>query len=141
MRAMARHSVVLVRQWDQQVGGSGCCGRLDGEALGVLGRGGDDPYAHCRADMERTGAVYRALRDRFGEDEVELTVVDPRNTAWLLPAVWRAARRRGLPWRTAARQVTAATSATALICDGLVLGRDVTPEQAVTAVEADLAAR
>ncbi|PXY22897.1 hypothetical protein [Prauserella muralis] len=139
---MARHSVVLVRQWDQQMGGSGCCGRLDGEAIGVLGAAGaEDPYAHCRDDMERTGAVYRALRERFADDEVELTVADPRNTAWLLPAVWRAARRRGLPWRVAARQVVAATGATALVCDGLVLGRDVTPEQAVAAVEADLAAR
>ncbi|WP_052583745.1 hypothetical protein, partial [Saccharomonospora iraqiensis] len=114
---MARHRVVLVRQWDRQMGGSGCCGRLDGDPVGAL-RGDDTgPYVHCRADMERMGAVYRALRARFDEDEVELTVVDPRNTAWILPAVWRDARRRGLSRRAALAQVNAATRARAVVCD------------------------
>lgn len=138
---MSLHRVMLVRQWDQQLGGSGCCGRLDGEALGTLGRNAEDPYAHCRGDMQRVGAVYRALRERFPEDEVELVVVDPRNTAWVLPAVWRDARRRGLSVRAALRQCNAATAACALVCDGLVLTRDAEPHQAVAAVEADIAGR
>lgn len=137
-----RPRVLLVRQWDQQVGGSGCCGRLSSVAAESVCSSGGDPYVHVRADMEVMGAVYRALRDRFGEDEVEVTVVDPRNTAWLLPSVWRDARRRGLSRREALRQVHRATSPCAVVCDGLVLASDVAgPQEAVAAVEADLAAR
>lgn len=138
---MAPHRVLLVRQWDQQVGGSGCCGRINADAIRSVSPDQDNPFAHCRHDMERMGAVYAALRERFTEAEIELTVVDPRNTAWIVPAVWRAARRRGLSVRESLRQVNAATSPCALVCDGLVLGRDNSPEQAVAAVETDLASR
>ncbi|MGH3948977.1 MAG: hypothetical protein ACRDSE_07625 [Pseudonocardiaceae bacterium] len=135
---MVKHRVLLVRQWDQQMGGSGCCGRLGGESVRTLARDAEDPYAYCRADMARVGAVYRALRATFTEDELELTVVDPRNTAWILPAIWRDARRRGLSVRAALRQINAATTACALVCDGLVLTCDAEPAQAVAMVEADL---
>jgi len=137
-----RPRLLLVRQWDQQVGGSGCCGRFSSVAAESVCSTGEDPYAHARVDMEVMGAVYRALRERFAEDEVEVTVVDPRNTAWLVPAVWRDARRRGLSRRDALRQVHRVTSPCAVVCDGLVLATDVAdPEEAVAAVEADLAAR
>lgn len=132
---------MLVRQWDQQLGGSGCCGRLDADAVRSVNPEQENPFAYCRADMERTGSVYTALRERFTDDEVELVVVDPRNTVWLLPAVWRDARRRGLSVRDTLRQVNAATSPCALVCDGLVLGTDAAPEAAVAAVETDLASR
>lgn len=139
-----RHRVLLVRQWDQQVGGSGCCGRLSSATLDTLhdpdcATRTDDPWAHAREDMEAMGRVYRALRDRLPAG-VELTVADPRNTAWLLPAVWRDARRRGLGVLDALRQVHRATSPRALVCDGLVVATDVTdPEAAAAAVLEDLA--
>lgn len=140
-RTAPRHRVVLVREWDEQMSGSGCCGRLGSETVDVLSESAPDPYARSRGDMERMGAVYRALRDRFGADEVELTVVDPRNTVWLLPTIWRDARRRGLSVPVTLRQLNAATAACALVCDGLVLATDATPEQAVSAVHSDLAGR
>lgn len=137
-----RPRVLLVRQWDQQVGGSGCCGRFSSVAAESVCSTGKDPYAHARVDMEVMGAVYHALRDRFADHEVELTVVDPRNTAWLVPAIWRDARRRGMSRRDALRQVHRATSPCAIVCDGLVLATDVAdPQEAVATVEADLAAR
>lgn len=53
------HQVVLVRPWDQQMSGSGCCGRLGG-----LGNelGNEEDFAPQRCDMESMGVVYRALR-------------------------------------------------------------------------------
>lgn len=138
---MARHRVVLVRQWDQQMGGSGCCGRISSEAVRTVTDIADDPYEYCRPDMERMGSVYRALRARFDEDEVDLTVVDPRNTAWILPAIWRDARRRGLSVRETLKQINAATTARALVCDGKLIAVDLDPDQAVAAVEADFAER
>lgn len=141
-RQVRRPRVLLVRQWDQQVGGSGCCGRFSTAAAESLCSTAENPYAHARADMEVMGAVYRALRERHTDGELEISVVDPRNTAWLLPAVWLDARRRGLSWRAALSQVHRATSTRAVVCDGLVLATDVAgPEEAVTVVEADLSTR
>jgi hypothetical protein len=137
-----RHRVLLVRQWDQQVGGSGCCGRFSSATLDSLHAPGCDPWAHARTDMEVMGAAYRVLRGRYPTDEVDVTIADPRNTAWLLPAVWRDARRRGLQPLAALRQVHRATSPRAVVCDGLVLATDVPDaEQAVALVEADLTSR
>lgn len=140
-KAAPLHRVVLVREWDQQMSGSSCCGRLGSAAVDALNDQAADPYVHTRVDMERMGAIYRALRERFDEAELELTVADPRNMVWLLPAIWRDARRRGLPARSAARQLLAATAPCTVVCDGLVLVSDAAPEHAVAAVEADLALR
>jgi hypothetical protein len=136
-----RHRVLLVREWDQQVGGSGCCGRLNGAAVGALCANADSPYARSRADMETVGRIYTALRDRFDADRVELTVVDPRNSIWLLPAIWRDGRRRGLPVTSRPRQLSRGTAPCTVVCDGLVVAQDATPEQAVAAVEADIFSR
>jgi hypothetical protein len=77
METQSRPSVILVREWEQQLTGSGCCGKLEGD---FLGRGDDAVFAERRAVMERMGPVYRRIRDRFG-DAVELQVVDPRNAS------------------------------------------------------------
>jgi hypothetical protein len=136
-----RHRVLLVREWDQQVGGSGCCGRLNSSSVEALCVTADSPYARSRADMEAMGRVYTALRDRFDPDEVELTVVDPRNSVWLLPAIWRDGRRRGLPVRSRLRQLSRGTAPCTVVCDGLVVAQDATAERAVAAVENDISAR
>lgn len=136
-----RHRVLLVRQWDQQVGGSGCCGRLNSATVESLCETGPSPYAEARADMERMGEVYVALRDRLDPEEVEVTVVDPRNTVWLMPAIWRDGRRRGLPLVERLRQMARATAPCTAVCDGLVVASDEAPDRTVAAVAADLAAR
>lgn len=136
-----QHRVLLVREWDQQVGGSGCCGRLNSAAVGSLCEGAETPYARSRVDMEAMGRVYTALRERFDAEQVELIVVDPRNSAWLLPAIWRDGRRRGLPVRSRLRQVSRGTAPCTVVCDGLAVARNATPEQAVAAVDADISSR
>jgi hypothetical protein len=91
--------------------------------------------------MERVGEIYRALQSRFDPAELEVTVVDRRNTVWLLPAIWRDGRRRGMPVRARLRQLSRATTPCTVVCDGLVVAQDTTPERAVAAVEEDMAAR
>ncbi|HZI97395.1 MAG TPA: hypothetical protein VFD41_07715 [Actinomycetales bacterium] len=71
------------------------------------------------------GAVYRALRQEL--PDTELTVVDPRNTVWLLPTLVRDARRRGLGWGAVVRQLTLATRASAIVADGLVVSSGPVP--------------
>lgn len=110
----ARHHVVLVRAWDQQMSGSGCCGRLGGLSDDICQPG---DFAPQRADMEEMGVVYRQLREDL-PDDVDLTVADPRNNIWLVPRLVRYAWARGVRGADLWRQVTRGTSRTAVIVDG-----------------------
>lgn len=96
-----RPSVILIREYDQQLTGGGCCGRLAGDFAFCAS---EPVFAERRTIMERMGPVYRALRERFG-DGVEIQVVDPRNFSLLFLLVrdlW--AFRVG--WRSALRTLT-----------------------------------
>jgi hypothetical protein len=132
------HQVLLVREWDQQTTGSGCCGRLDGGGA-ELAAAAD--FARCRHDMEAVGAIYRALRATFPREVVDVQVVDPRNLTYLLPALWRAARRRGDPVGGAVGQLARGVAQGAIVVDGHVVssGTIPDPERAVDLVLAELA--
>jgi hypothetical protein len=134
------HRVLLVREWDQQTTGSGCCGRLEG-GEGELADAAD--FARSRADMESVGAIYRALRATFRPDQVDIQIVDPRNTTFLVPSLLRAARRRGDSWRAALRHLAGGVAQGAIVVDGHVVSSGPIPEpdRAVDLVLAELAAR
>ena len=68
-------SVILIRESEEQLSGSGCCGRLEGDFLACRG---EPVFPERRAIMNAMGPVYRTLRTRFGA-AVEVQVVDPRN--------------------------------------------------------------
>lgn len=122
--------ILLVRQWDAQTDASTCCGRLGGVTTEFGRRGG---FAQERACMQSHGAVYRTLRSRFPDADV--TVVDARNLVWLLPAVARDARRRGLSLPAALRQAVRATTPGAVVVDGVVAATEtLPPADAVSAV-------
>ncbi|AWN16396.1 hypothetical protein [Salinisphaera sp. LB1] len=129
------HRLILVREQDAQHSGSGCCGRL-GEAHTDLGGAAD--YAHSRAVMESVGMVYRRLRD--AAPGLVIDVVDPRNTIWLYPAVWRASRRAGRGVGASLKSLSRAGAAAAIVLDGEVLysGALPAPETIVAAVMAQL---
>jgi hypothetical protein len=135
--AGAHHRVLLVREWDEQMSGSGCCGRIGGLGTELCH---PEDFAPVRDRMEAMGAVYRALREALPDADV--TVVDTRNWAWLVPAVVRDARRSGLSWAAAARQVVRATTPASVVVDGVVVsaGRVPAPADAVRAVLAQVGA-
>jgi hypothetical protein len=133
-----RHRVLLVREWDWQNTGSGCCGRVGGghEFCDAA------DFARSREEMVRVGSVYEALRQAFGDDEIEVTVVDPRNTVWMIPTIYRDARRSGVGRVEALRQVARSSANGAVVVDGKVIfdGRiPPSPSEAVAAVRAELA--
>jgi hypothetical protein len=133
------HRVLLVREWDQQTTGSGCCGRLEG-GESELSDAAD--FGTTRPDMEAMGAIYRTLRARFAADEVDVQVVDPRNLTYLAPTLVRDARRRGAPWRQTLTELRRGVGQGAIVVDGHVVSTGVipAPERAVDLVEAELAA-
>ncbi|MEX1256326.1 MAG: hypothetical protein WEG36_01795 [Gemmatimonadota bacterium] len=85
-----RPSVILIREWEQQMSSSGCCGRLEGD---FLSRGGEPVFSQRREAMESMGSLYRAVRERFG-DTVDLQVVDPRSWPTLLTLLVRDYRQQ-----------------------------------------------
>ncbi len=93
-------SVILVREWEQQMSSSGCCGRLEGDALFW---NGERCFPERRTLMEGAGTLFRAVRDVFG-DTVVVRVVDPRNLPALLPMLLQEFWRHRVPlasvWRT-----------------------------------------
>ena len=72
-----RPSVLLIREWEEQTTGSGCCGRVEGD---FLTHKGEPTFPERRACMEAMAPLSRTLREKFG-DTIELQVVDPRNPA------------------------------------------------------------
>jgi hypothetical protein len=129
--------VVLVRgARAAAAAGGGCC---SGDVR-PFDTGGD---AHCHAPpADEVGAVYRALRTALPGD-VAVEIVSPSNWLWLLPELIGGGRRRGLRGSELRRSVRAGLAVSSLIVDGAVLasGGLPSPEDAVTAVEAELALR
>jgi hypothetical protein len=78
-----------------------------------------DDSERSRSDMETMGALYRALRRRH--PHVDVQVCDPGNMAWLIPAIVRDARRRGLRGWRVLRELRRGVGHNAVIVDGRVL--------------------
>ena len=72
---------------------------------------------------------------------MEISVVDPRNMIWLVPAIWRDARNRGMSPAMVWQQVRQGVAQNAIIVDGKVVltGTVPHPDEALAAVRADLA--
>lgn len=108
--------MVLVRPWRDARGGTGCCAG-DARHGVVLERAAGAPGACAEADA--VAAVY--LRIRAERPDIDVQVVDAGNTAWLLPAAYRAARRR-LGRVASVRAALRAPAAGAVLVDGLRVG-------------------
>ena len=126
-----RHHVILIRDWDVQVSGSGCCGRLSG---GDSLLGNDKTFAETRTGMLAMGEVYRALSSTYGE-RLHITVIDPRNFVTLVILLTHHAWLRG-GWRQVLRTWRTGVSHVGLVCDGEVLFANRIPgaDEAVHAV-------
>lgn len=81
--------------------------------------------------MHRFGEIYRAVRHEFG-DQIEITMLDPRNFVAYLPLVIRDAFRFKVPARTTLQALSAHKLFMGIL-DGQVLfsGRIPTPDEAV----------
>jgi len=115
-------SVILIREWEAQISGSGCCGRLEGDFLSCDGQ----PAApERRAVMESMGPLYRELRARLGGN-ADIEVVDPRNVSLfflLLRDFWRFRVGLGHALRTLAR-----VPVQAVVVNGRIVARGKWPE-------------
>lgn len=126
-----RPSILLIREWEAQMSGSGCCGRLEGDFL--VCRQGQPVAPERRAIMERMGPLYLSLKDHLG-DSADIEVVDPRNVSLfflLLRDFWKFRIGFGEALRTLAR-----IPVQAVVVNGRIVTRGAwpTPEEVLAAV-------
>lgn len=117
--------VLFIREWEQQLAASGCCGRLEGDLLGS-GAGGGRVFAERRCTMEALGMLYRHVQERYG-DEVEHEIIDPRNLLAVVGRLFTDFRRYRVSLPDAARTVTG-ISTTCVIVNGRLFARGEWPD-------------
>ena len=79
----SKPSIILIRETDAQLTGSGCCGKLEGDNAKF---NDSFVFAETRQIKETMGDVLQTLTKRFS-DSVEISVVDPRNFLYLYPKI------------------------------------------------------
>lgn len=134
------HQVLLVRDWDEQTTGSGCCGRLGGLTTEF---GASCDFGETRVLMEQMGAIYRALRTELPPAVCDIQIVDARNLTFLYPSLYLAARRRGSTRGEAFRAIARGMRQGAIVVDGVTVSAGDPPpvEVAVDLVLRQLAGR
>jgi len=115
-------SVLLIREHAEQLTGSGCCGKLEGDSSLT---GGEAVFGHSRRQARDLGVLHRALRRFFPADErgerVSIVIVDPRNQLYLAAKLWRDVLRHRPPWREALRSLFQTFSVPAVVVNGRVV--------------------
>jgi hypothetical protein len=130
--------VVLVRGPRAVSASGGCC---SGDVR-PFDEGGSHRHTPVDDPYDDVGPVYRELRAALPAD-VAVEIVSPSNWVWLLPELVRGGRRHGLRGAALRRSIRSGLAVSSLIVDGAVLasGGLPAPEEAVTAVERQLALR
>ena len=118
-----RPSIILIREWEAQMSGSGCCGRLQGDVLDI---GGRRVFPERRQAMEAMGPLYRAIRARYG-DAVEVMVVDPRNWVSLMIRLVRDFIRCRVPFGAILHTLNS-ISTVAVVLNGRIVARGDWPD-------------
>jgi hypothetical protein len=113
-------SVVFIRESAEQLTGSGCCGKLEGDNARVRGR---PVFEQAARFKEETGRLHRAVRDFFSQDDVQVVQVDPRNQLYLAGKLCRDVWRYRPGFRAGLRTILQAFSLPAVVVNGTVLSR------------------
>jgi len=109
-------SVIIVRERAEQMTGSGCCGKLEGDFAAF---GGKPVFAEQRWIMEQVGPIYQKLHEEL-QDAVDLLIVDPRNQLYLIPRIVKDILRFRPPLKKAYRALFLLFSCPAILVNGQV---------------------
>ncbi|MFW6125035.1 MAG: hypothetical protein ACOC46_02705 [Pirellulales bacterium] len=111
-------SVILVRESAEQLTGSGCCGKLEGDNAS---RNGEALFADSRRHQQHMGRLYRAVREHFQPEQVDVIEVDPRNQLYLSARLLRDVVRFRPRLRDGVRTALQAFSLPAVVVNGRVV--------------------
>lgn len=136
---MAPISVILIREAAEQLTGSGCCGKLEGD--GITARQ-SQLFADSRQHQLDMGLLHRTVKRFFpveaGKPEVHLVVVDPRNQLYLAPKLIGDVLRHRPGWQAGLRTITQTFSLPAVILNGRIIskaGTSLDPDQLCHLIE------
>jgi hypothetical protein len=124
----AKVSVLLIREAPEQVTGSGCCGKLEGDSLMF---GSRELFRDSRRGQHEMGILYRALRDFFPEEQVKVLTVDPRNQLFLVPKLCYDVLYYRPGWQAGVKSICQWFSLPAIVINGAVIqghGRQADPD-------------
>jgi len=117
-------SVILIREHAEQLTGSGCCGKLEGDNALV---GGQPVFTLARQGQQQMGVLHRAIREFFppreGRERVKVEVVDPRNQLYLWPRLIGDVLRYRPGLRAGLRTALQFFALPAVIVNGRVMSR------------------
>jgi hypothetical protein len=118
---MARDvSVILIREASEQLTGSGCCGKLEGDSAAASGA-----FAQVRTHQQSMGVLHRTVRGVFAQAQaqgrLEIVTVDPRNQLYLAAKLARDVWKYRPGWRTGLRVLSQAFRLPAVVVNGEVL--------------------
>ncbi|QDU64892.1 hypothetical protein Pan216_57860 [Planctomycetes bacterium Pan216] len=115
-------SVILIRENAEQVTGSGCCGKLEGDDELVRRA---DLFRETRLCQESFGVLHRAIREFFPDEQgvqrVRVVTVDPRNQLYLASKLWYDVFRYRPGWREGTRTMTQWFALPAVVVNGRVV--------------------
>lgn len=119
---MKKLKVLLIRERDEMLLVSSCCPRLGGDFTRFRSpeKGVEYIFAERRKTMQEMGAVYMAIKERFGE-AVEVMTMDPRNG---FPLFWHLGRdvlEFRPPFMKALRVITASFAFPAIVANGRLI--------------------
>jgi hypothetical protein len=117
-------SVILVREHAEQLTGSGCCGKLEGDSAAL---GDEELFQEARRNAQDFGVLHRAVRQFFppqdGAPQVNVETVDPRNQLYLFPKLWADVLRYRPGFWPGIRTAFQLFSLPAVIVNGRVISR------------------
>jgi len=123
-KKIPRVSIILIRESAEQMTGSGCCGKLEGDCSLT---GGAEVFREIRQGQEHFGVLHRAIVEFFSEarrtNELALVTVDPRNQLYLWPKLLRDVLRYRPGWKSGFITILQLFSLPAVIVNGQVLSR------------------
>jgi hypothetical protein len=114
----------MIRESAETLSCSDCAGSLEG--IEAFGSREVPDYSSARQIMNETGALYRALRERFA-DQIDIDVVDPRNAPYLLPALVADYRRYRPSVRAFLKTLFLGITPASIIINGVVRYRNELP--------------
>jgi hypothetical protein len=117
-------SVILIREFAQQLTGSGCCGKIIGSDRTLRGR---ELFQLTRKHQLELGVLHQAVRKFFpqldGRDRVAVVVVDPRNQLYLIPKLLGDVLRYRPGWLAGLQTALQMFSLPAVVVNGRIISR------------------
>ena len=117
-------SVILIREAAEQLTGSGCCGKLEGDGIT---RRQSRLFADSRKQQRDMGLLHRTVKRFFppaeGLPDVHVVVVDPRNQLYLAPKLIADVIHYCPGWTAGLKTIAQGFSLPAVILNGRIVSK------------------